>query len=224
MNHTLAGVEDSNLGSLVRCNVPYTPSAITSLELGERDRLAGMTDELAHALAQLPGLRIAGRTSSYAFKGKAVTAQEIGRALDVAAIVGGTVRRAGDRLRVTTQLVSTRDGKVMWDSAYESHSQDALAVQDEFTRAIAATLARSLGDRSAVAQDPRFYVWGDNSRGADDLAAGRSSFCHESLGRALLLMTADRIRRRATPDHNGKPSRYARPTPLLPRATAVQAQ
>jgi len=113
---------------------------------------SGMTDELAHALAQLPGLRIAGRTSSYAFKGKAVTAQEIGRALDVAAIVGGTVRRSGDRLRVTTQLVSTRDGKVMWDSAYESHSQDVFAVQDEFTHAIAATLARSLGDRATVAR------------------------------------------------------------------------
>src|SRR5256885_16059963 len=68
---------------------------------------SGMTDELAHALAQLPGLRIAGRTSSYSFKGRAVAAQEIGRVLDVAAIVGGTVRRAGDRLRVTTQLVST---------------------------------------------------------------------------------------------------------------------
>ena len=113
---------------------------------------SGLTDELAHALAQLPGLRIAGRTSSYAFKGKAVIAQEIGRALDVAAIVSGTVRRAGDQLRVTTQLVSTRDGKVMWDSTYESRSKDVFAVQDELTRAIAATLARSLGDRSTVPQ------------------------------------------------------------------------
>jgi serine/threonine-protein kinase len=113
---------------------------------------SGLTDELAHALTQLPGVRIAGRTSSYAFKGKAVAAQEIGRALDVAAIVGGAVRRAGDRLRVTTQLVSTRDGKVLWDSVYESRSRDVFAMQDEFTRAIAAALARSLGDRSALAQ------------------------------------------------------------------------
>jgi serine/threonine-protein kinase len=113
---------------------------------------SGLTDELAHALTQIPGLLVAGRTSSYTFKGKAVPAQEIGRTLDVDAIVVGAVRRAGDRLRVTTQLVGTRDGKVLWDSVYESHSRDVFAVQDEFTRAIAAALVGSLGDRSAALQ------------------------------------------------------------------------
>ncbi len=111
----------------------------------------GMTDELAHALTRLPGLRLAGRTSSYAFKGKAVPAREIGKTLDVAAYVGGTVRRAGDRLRVTTQLVSTVDGKVLWESAYESHSTDVFAVQDEFTRAIVVALAPTLNGRGVVA-------------------------------------------------------------------------
>ncbi len=111
----------------------------------------GMTDELAHALARLPGLRLAGRTSTYAFKGKAVAAQEIGRVLDVAAFVAGTVRRAGDRLRVSTQLVSTNSGKVLWDSAYESRSSDVFAVQDEFTRAIVAAIAPTLGERGTAA-------------------------------------------------------------------------
>src|SRR5207244_6943219 len=63
----------------------------------------GLTDELAHALARIPGLRIAGRTSSYAFKGKSVAAEEVGRTLGVDAFVDGTVRRAGQRLRITTQ-------------------------------------------------------------------------------------------------------------------------
>ena len=112
----------------------------------------GMTDELAHALARLPGLRVAGRTSSYTFKGKSATAQDVGRTLDVAAIVSGTVRRAGDRLRVATQLVSTADGKMVWDSVYESASSDVFAVQDEFTRAIATALAPSLGNRPAAAR------------------------------------------------------------------------
>ncbi len=111
----------------------------------------GMTDELAHALARLPGLRLAGRTSSYAFKGKAAPARDIGKTLDVAAYVGGTVRRAGDRLRVTTQLVSTADGKVLWESSYESHSTDVFAVQDEFTRAIVVALAPALSGRGVVA-------------------------------------------------------------------------
>jgi serine/threonine-protein kinase len=105
----------------------------------------GLTDELAHALSRVPGLRIAGRTSSYTFKGRAVAAQEIGRTLDVGAFVNGTTRRAGDRLRVTTQLVSTTDGKVMWDSVYESRSGDVFAVQDSLTHAIVASLAPMLG-------------------------------------------------------------------------------
>jgi len=108
----------------------------------------GLTDELAHALARLPGMRVAGRSSSRAFKGKDLPAQEIGRALDVSAIVGGSVRRAGDRLRVSAQLVSTADGTVMWDSVYETKSGDVFAVQDDFTRSIVAALTPQLGGRA----------------------------------------------------------------------------
>jgi serine/threonine-protein kinase len=104
----------------------------------------GLTDELAHALAALPGLRVAGRSSSYAFKRKAVPAQEIGRTLDVGAIIHGAVRRSGDRLRVSTQLVSAADGKVVLDSMFESRSGDVFQVQDELTRAIVSVLAPAL--------------------------------------------------------------------------------
>jgi serine/threonine-protein kinase len=105
----------------------------------------GLTDELAHALSHVPGLRLAGRTSSYAFKGKSLSATEIGKALGVGAIVEGTVRRSGDRLRVTTQLVSATDGTVRWDSVYESRSSDVFAVQDSLTRAVVAALTSALG-------------------------------------------------------------------------------
>lgn len=105
----------------------------------------GMTDELAHALGRIPGVRLAGRTSSFAFKGKPVSAQEVGRALDVGAIIVGSVRRAGERIRVSTQLVSTADGKLLWDSIYESRTGDVFAVQDSLTRAMAGALARALG-------------------------------------------------------------------------------
>jgi serine/threonine-protein kinase len=104
----------------------------------------GLTDELAHALSGIPGLRVAGRTSSYSFKGKAVAAQEIGRALGVEALIDGTVRRAGQRLRVTTQLVSTADGTVLSDSVYERQAADVFAVQDELTHAMVAALGPSL--------------------------------------------------------------------------------
>jgi serine/threonine-protein kinase len=109
----------------------------------------GLTDELAHALSLVPGLKLAGRTSSYAFKGKSVAATEIGKALGVGEIVEGTVRRSGDRLRVTAQLVSATDGTVRWDSVYESRSSDVFAVQDSLTRAVVASLASTLGGRDA---------------------------------------------------------------------------
>ena len=105
----------------------------------------GLTDELAHALASLPGLHIAGRTSSYAFKHKAVSAQEIGRSIDVGGIITGAVRSADDRLRVTIQLVSAADGKVVLDSVFESGSGDVFRVQDELTGAIVASLGPALG-------------------------------------------------------------------------------
>jgi serine/threonine-protein kinase len=104
----------------------------------------GMADELAHALSRLPDLKIAGRTSSYAFTKMEVPTQQIGRTLGVAALVTGTVRRSGERLRVTTQLVSTADGTLLWDSIFESHTGDVFAVQDELTRAIVTALAPAL--------------------------------------------------------------------------------
>ena len=111
----------------------------------------GLTDELAHALARVPGMRVAGRTSSYAFKGQAVPAQQIGKALDVAAIITGSVRRAGRRVRVGLQLVSTGDGKIIWSSTYESRSNDVLAVQDDFTHAVVTALAPALGGTGTAA-------------------------------------------------------------------------
>ncbi len=117
----------------------------------------GLTDELVHALAGQPGLQVAGRTSSYAFKGKAVAAREIARSLGVGALIEGTMRREGDRLRLSARLVRASDGTVVWDSVYERRSTDVFTVQDELTAAIVAALAPTLGDggRTATAIDAR---------------------------------------------------------------------
>jgi serine/threonine-protein kinase len=104
----------------------------------------GMTDELAHALSKIQGLRLAGRSSSYSFKGKAVPAQQIGETLDVGAIIEGTVRRSGQTLRVTAQLTSTRDGRVLWSDSFENAGSDVFAVQDAFTAAIVGALTPRL--------------------------------------------------------------------------------
>ncbi|HEY6829140.1 MAG TPA: hypothetical protein VI259_19905, partial [Gemmatimonadaceae bacterium] len=131
----------------------------------------GLTDELANALSRIPGLRLPGRTSTYALKGKSVAAREIGRTLEVAAYVGGTVRRAGDRLRVSTQLVSTVDGKVLWDSVFETHSGDVFAVQDSLTRAVVASLTPRLGLRASPGTGRGGTVVVDVKRGTADEAA-----------------------------------------------------
>lgn len=110
----------------------------------------GMTDELAHALSRLPGIRVAGRSSSYAFKGKTVGPKEVGRTLDVAGVIEGSVRRSGDRVRVIASLTSTADGKVLSSATYESSSSDVFAVQDSLTEAIVASLTPALRGEHSV--------------------------------------------------------------------------
>ncbi|MGI9077832.1 MAG: protein kinase domain-containing protein, partial [Gemmatimonadaceae bacterium] len=100
----------------------------------------GMADELTVALAKLPTLRVAARSSAYAFKGKRADVREVARALDVGAVLEGTVRRAGERLRVSAQLTSAADGLVMWSESYEREGSDIFAVQDDIAKAIATAL------------------------------------------------------------------------------------
>lgn len=150
----------------------------------------GMTDELARALSRLPSIRVAARSSAYAFRGKAMSGEDIGRALNVAAVIEGTVRRAGDRLRVTAELTSTADGLVIWSDTYESRAQDVFEIQDGFTKSIVAALMPALSGKTAatVASESRGtsspeaydlylkgrYFW--NKRTADGVRRGVSYF------------------------------------------------
>ena len=129
----------------------------------------GLTDELAHALSKLPGLRLAGRSSSFSFKGKPILAPDVGKALGVGAIVEGTVRRAGARIRLTAQLTSTRDGQVLWSDAFERTGADVFAVQDAFTTAIVAALTPRLAQAAGVTARPEQASVA--ARGTTDAAA-----------------------------------------------------
>jgi len=135
----------------------------------------GMTDELAHALSRIPQLTVAGRTSSYAFKGKTVPVQQIGKELNVSAIVEGSIRRAGDRLRVIAQLTSAANGRVLWSDSYESKTKDVFQVQDEFTKAIVGALTPALsgGALTRVASGSRGT---DNQEAYDLYLKGRFFF------------------------------------------------
>ena len=101
---------------------------------------AGIADELATALMQIPGLRLAGRASAARLKEQGRGAKEIGAALSVAAVLDGSVRRAGDRIRVSAELTSAGDERMIWSQTYERALADVFAVQDEITREIVAAL------------------------------------------------------------------------------------
>ncbi len=101
---------------------------------------AGIADELGSALTRIPGLRLAGHASAARVKERGDAAVEIGAALNVGAVLDGSVRRAGNRIRVTAELTSTTDGRVIWNDTYERALEDVFAVQDEITRAIVAAL------------------------------------------------------------------------------------
>ena len=114
----------------------------------------GLSDELRNRLARLKGLRVAARTSSFAFKGGNASLREIGEALNVDTVVGGTVRRSADRLRISVELVNVADGYTLWSSGvYEPELDDVFAIQDEIARAVVNELSPMLG---VGAPDPNY--------------------------------------------------------------------
>jgi serine/threonine-protein kinase len=96
----------------------------------------GMTDEVISALANVSGLRVASRTSVFALKGRREDVRSLGAQLGVSAVLEGTVRKAGTRLRVTAQLTDIADGRLLWSERYERDDRDVFAIQDDLARAI----------------------------------------------------------------------------------------
>jgi adenylate cyclase len=115
----------------------------------------GMSEEIINALAQLPELRVAGRTSAFAFKGRHADLREIGRQLNVGTVLEGSVRRVGDRVRITAQLVETADGYHLWSEKYDRELNDIFAVQEDIAIRITEHLAVKLGVGVSLPSRPR---------------------------------------------------------------------
>jgi eukaryotic-like serine/threonine-protein kinase len=111
----------------------------------------GITEEIINALSQLEGLRVAARTSCFAFKGKTEDLRVIGDRLGVGSVLEGSVRKAGSRLRITAQLVNVTDGCHLWSERYDRELSDVFAMQDEIAGAIAAKLELGLAATTAAA-------------------------------------------------------------------------
>jgi len=100
----------------------------------------GLAEEIINVLARVPGLKVAGRTSSFFFRGGDVEFGEIGRRLNVGHILEGSVRTAGNHIRVMAQLINVTDGFHLWSERYDREKTDIFAIQDEITEAIAGAL------------------------------------------------------------------------------------
>jgi len=111
----------------------------------------GLTDDLISALTKVQGLRVVARSSAFQFKGKSPDIRTVGRQLNVATVLEGSVQKSGDRLRITAQLSSVADGYHLWSETYDRQLQDVFAVQDEISRAIVRALeVRVAGDRGRL--------------------------------------------------------------------------
>lgn len=111
----------------------------------------GLAEELTTALAQVPGLRVAGRVSAFYFRDRPNELQQVGKALDVDRVLEGSVLRVGDRLRVTARLVSVETGYHVWSARYDREIGDVFAVQDEITASIVSALSLALATRTPIA-------------------------------------------------------------------------
>jgi TolB-like protein/DNA-binding winged helix-turn-helix (wHTH) protein len=121
-------------------SIAVLPFADMSQAHDQRYFSDGLTDELLDRLAQLPQLRVASRTSSFALRDSTEGVGAIGRQLGVATVLEGSVRRDGDRVRITVQLIKVRDGFHLWSETYDRRMTDIFAVQDDIARSVVQAL------------------------------------------------------------------------------------
>ena len=129
---------------------------VNSSAIPENEYLSdGISEDLIHALSKLPGLRVVARTSAFAFKGRSQDVRTIGAELGVTTILTGSVRRSGERIRITTDLIDVASGFALWSEQFDRELTDVFTVQDEISRAIVDTMrVRLLGESPRLVDTP----------------------------------------------------------------------
>lgn len=119
----------------------------------------GISEELLNQLARIPDLRVIARTSSFSYKGKQVKVEQIGKELNVGHVLEGSIRKSGEKVRITAQLIRTADSSHRWSQTYDRPMADIFAVQDEVSAAVVAQLKLKLlgAAPTAAVVDPRAY-------------------------------------------------------------------
>jgi serine/threonine protein kinase/Tfp pilus assembly protein PilF len=137
--------EGFEAGSEAMASIAVLPFADLSPEKDQDYFCEGLAEELINALVKIEGLRVASRASAFQIKDTVSDLREIGRRLNVETVLGGSVRKAGDRLRITAQLTKVADGYHMWSERYDRQLEDVFAIQDEISESIAQALKVTLG-------------------------------------------------------------------------------
>jgi TolB-like protein len=152
----LAPLNRSRSGSPQATSIAVLPLVNESGEVSQQYFSDGISEDLITALSRFPGLKVIGRTSAFQFKDTKEDSRSIGVKLGVAHLLVGSVRRSGDMVRVSTELIDTADGSTQWSEHYDRPYGDLFALQDEITRAVTATLrAKLLPGEAASAQSER---------------------------------------------------------------------
>jgi TolB-like protein/Flp pilus assembly protein TadD len=137
-------------------SIAVLPLANESGDAKEQYFSDGISEDLITALGQFPGLKVIGRTSSFQFRDSKEDSRSIGTKLGVSHLLEGSVRRAGDMIRVSAELIDAADGTMQWSEHYDRPYKDLFALQDEITRAVAGALkAKLLPAEHAAAQSER---------------------------------------------------------------------
>jgi TolB-like protein len=126
-------------------SIAVLPFANMSGDAGQEFFSDGMTEEITAALAKIPSLRVVARTSAFAFKGQNQDMRAVGQALGASHLIEGSVRKAGDRVRITAQLIKADDGTHLWAENYDRQLTDIFATQEDIAQAIAGALRVPLG-------------------------------------------------------------------------------
>ena len=162
-------------------SVAVLPFANMSADPENEDVADGMAEEIINALSKIQSLRVASRTSSFAFKGKNEDIGEIGRKLKVSTVLEGGVRKMGNKLRITCELVNVADGYHLWSERYDREIEDVFEIQDDISQAIVKSLRVILseGEKKAIENKPR-----TNIQAYDYYLRGRQ-FIHQLRRRSL---------------------------------------
>jgi len=131
-------------GASVQASIAVLPFADMSQQKDQEYFADGLSEELLNLLVQVEGLKVIGRTSSFQFKGRNEDLRVIGQQLGVATLLEGSVRKAGDKLRVTAELIRASDGSQLWSDTYDRQLVDVFAVQDDIAAAVVDVLRLKL--------------------------------------------------------------------------------